>query len=290
MPQPSVDLPPLIERARLADLCRETAAEQSVQPATVEKDYYLTRLIWALAQMLGDGALLKGGTLLSKVDLGFFRMSEDVDIVLPGNADRHKRVNAVRMNRLRRALSAVVPKVGATLPFPHGERSERDAHVQWTVHYESEFGPQELLVEATLRAVLRKPRRTPFRQLLNMQLTRTEPAYCWALDEMEARAEKVRAAFTRRAIRDYYDLDALFARGKDFSSSEFVRLVDAKLAELEAPSLALQAPAFGMTESERKRLGRAARDELAAVLPVDAQAFDLEGMLSRFDALWSRRG
>ncbi len=76
MPRPSFDLPQLIERGRRADLCRETAARERVQPAMVEKDYYLTRLIWALAQVLGTGALLKGGTLLSKVNLGFFRMSE----------------------------------------------------------------------------------------------------------------------------------------------------------------------------------------------------------------------
>ena len=76
-------LPRLPDPALLADLCREVAATESVQPVTVEKDLYLTRLIWALAQELGDGLLLKGGTLLSKVDLGFRRMSEDVDLVIP---------------------------------------------------------------------------------------------------------------------------------------------------------------------------------------------------------------
>lgn len=44
---------------------------------------FLTRLIWALAQAFGNKLLLKGGTLLSKVDLGFHRMSEDVDMVMP---------------------------------------------------------------------------------------------------------------------------------------------------------------------------------------------------------------
>jgi hypothetical protein len=56
--------------------CRETAAKERVQPAAVEKDYYLTRLLWALGQLLGERLLLKGGSLLSKVDLGFRRRSE----------------------------------------------------------------------------------------------------------------------------------------------------------------------------------------------------------------------
>jgi hypothetical protein len=72
----TVALPRLPDRALLADLCREAAARERVQPQLVEKDFYLTRLLWALGQSLGDGLLLKGGTLLSKVDLGFFRLSD----------------------------------------------------------------------------------------------------------------------------------------------------------------------------------------------------------------------
>ncbi len=287
MAQPEFELPPLIGRAHLADLAREMAAAERLQPVMVEKDYYLTRLIWALAQVLGERALLKGGTLLSKVDLGFLRMSEDVDLVLPGSAASRKRTNALRMNELRGALVVVAESVGVTLPFPHGERSERDAHAQWTLRYESDFGPQEILVEATLRPRLQAPRRrTLLKQLLGAELGHLREAHCWALDEDEARAEKVRAAFTRRAIRDYYDLDSLAEAGKDFSSAPFVRMVDAKLAELDAPPLLQQPPAFGMTDAERNRLIRAAGDELRSVLRVNAPPFDLVAMLSRFDRLW----
>ncbi len=76
-------LPPLPDARRLADACRRTAALQRVEAATVEKDFYLTRLIWALAENQGDRLLLKGGTCLSKVDLGYHRMSEDADFVVP---------------------------------------------------------------------------------------------------------------------------------------------------------------------------------------------------------------
>jgi predicted nucleotidyltransferase component of viral defense system len=84
-------LPRLPDRALLADLCREAAARERVQPQLVEKDFYLTRLLWALGQSVGEGLLLKGGTLLSKVDLGFFRLSEDADLVLPGFGSRFRR-------------------------------------------------------------------------------------------------------------------------------------------------------------------------------------------------------
>ena len=46
----SVTLPPLPDTGLLADLCREAAAREGVAPQLVEKDFYLTRLLWALGQ------------------------------------------------------------------------------------------------------------------------------------------------------------------------------------------------------------------------------------------------
>ncbi|HEY6556304.1 MAG TPA: nucleotidyl transferase AbiEii/AbiGii toxin family protein [Polyangiaceae bacterium] len=282
----TVELPPSIPRDQLAEACREVAGEQRLQPAAVEKDYYLTRLITALAAQLGSGILLKGGTLLSKVDLGFNRMSEDVDLVLPGTPDVRKRSNAKRVDVLRSALLRVRQPVGVDVPMPYGERQDKDSHVTWTLRYDSEFGPQRIIVEASIRPVMLPPRRAQLGQLLK---TNDAPfGYCWALDALEARAEKVRAAFTRRAIRDYYDLDQLERAGKDFSSAEFLALVNAKLAELDALPMASQSPAFGMTPSERATLQRAAREELPTVLRMDDPPFDLDGMLARFDALWAK--
>jgi predicted nucleotidyltransferase component of viral defense system len=114
----TVTLPRLPDRELIADLCREVAAVEGVQPFAVEKDFYLTRLIWALAQEFGDRLLLKGGTLLSKVDLGYRRMSEDVDLVIPWDGSRtHRGVNAGQTNRVRDALEVLAPMVG--LRFEH---------------------------------------------------------------------------------------------------------------------------------------------------------------------------
>ena len=113
----TVELPKLPDRALLADLCRETAARERVQPQLVEKDFYLTRLLWALGQSFGDELLLKGGTLLSKVDLGFFRMSEDADLVLPGPASRQRLTNVRRMHRVRDVLKEIGPVAGVSARF-----------------------------------------------------------------------------------------------------------------------------------------------------------------------------
>lgn len=247
----SAALPPLPSRAVLADACRETGEEQNVQAYLVEKDFFLTRLLWALHEEVGAKALLKGGTLLSKVDLGFFRMSEDVDLVVPGTKSKFgKGGNITRLHFLRDALKKLAPVVGLTLRFPGGEARDKGSAIIWKLPYESDFGPQEILVEASLRPVLRDAREVQLRQLLDdPEVGDYSKARCWALDEDEARAEKLRAACTREAIRDYYDLDRLLEAGKDLSSEAFLELVDAKLAELKSPLLnQLKPPPFGLIE------------------------------------------
>lgn len=282
-------LPALPDRELLADLCREAAAIEGVQPFAVEKDFYLTRLIWVLAQEVGDQLLLKGGTLLSKVDLGYRRMSEDVDLVIPGAPTRHGGMNAAETNPVRDALRKLAPSVGLQLENHNGESSERGARVIWTLKYDSSFGPQSIDVEVAIRPVLRPPRRAHLGQLLNDPLAGDySEAYCWALDADEARAEKVRAAFTRREIRDYYDLDQLLTAGKDFTSEPFRGLVDEKLFGLNAPLLAERVSAFGMTTAEQQQLKVQAQKGLQAVVRAGDGPFNVEAMLAKFDELLRR--
>ena len=282
-------IPPLPDRALLADLCRETAARERLQPQVIEKDFYLTRLLWALGEALGDQALLKGGTLLSKVDLGFRRMSEDADLVVPRLPSNEKRSNVLALNKVRDALKSTAGVVGVRLPFPDGQHSERGAHRQWELLYESDLGQQSVKVEASLRPVLRPPRRVHLAQLLaeDALIGSYAPAFCYALDADEARAEKVRAAFSREAIRDLYDLEQLARAGADLSSRRFVRLVDAKLAELDAPPLREQPASFGASAGPRRRaLEAAITRELQAVLRIDEPPLDLDATFERFNGLW----
>jgi predicted nucleotidyltransferase component of viral defense system len=273
----------------LGDLCREAAARQRVQPQLVEKDFHLTRLLGVLGGMFGAGLLLKGGTLLSKVDLGFFRMSEDADLVVPGTPSRAGGTNARRIEPVRRALQDLRAELGYVIDLPGGERFEKNAHVFWLLDYRSEFGRQTIKVEVSIRPLLSPPRSVRLGQLVDdPSLGDYSAASCYALSEDEARAEKVRAAFTREAIRDFYDLDRLADTGADFVSPEFLKLVDAKLNELNAPAFADQARSFGLTSARRAKLEDSLKKELRAVLRQDAPAFDLESVLERFNRMWGK--
>jgi predicted nucleotidyltransferase component of viral defense system len=281
---------------RLADACRRAAAAEGVQPYLVEKDFYLTRLLWGFALAMGDLLLLKGGTCLSKVDLGSYRMSEDIDFVIPWHeSTSYRSINVGQTNRVRDALRALALEAGVRLLNVTGTLTERGSHVVWTVDYPSAFATTGadpgIDVEVSLRPVLRSPRRVGLRQLLSGELAESYAgAYCWALDWDEVRAEKVRAALTRRprAIRDFYDLGRLAELGGAMSSPAFVELVDRKLKEVGAAPLAEQPPSFGLTSAERRELSGPGLGDLIPVLRAGTGPFDLAAVLRHYDALWDK--
>ena len=197
------------------------------------------------------------------------------------------------LNKVRDALKRTTEVVGVRLPFADGQHFERGAHRQWELLYESDFGPQSIKVEASLRPLLRAPRRVHLAQLLaeDPLIGSYAPAFCYALDADEARAEKVRAAFTREAIRDLYDLEQLARARTDLSSPRFMQLVDAKLAELDAPPLREQPASFGAASGPRRQMLEAAiTRELQAVLRIDEPRLDLDATFERFNRLWGLKG
>ncbi|MBR0794855.1 nucleotidyl transferase AbiEii/AbiGii toxin family protein [Bradyrhizobium jicamae] len=71
-----------------ADLIRIVAEEKSIDPALVEKDYWIMHCLRGL-QQLDHTFQLKGGTSLSKGHRIINRFSEDIDILIEPPAERH---------------------------------------------------------------------------------------------------------------------------------------------------------------------------------------------------------
>jgi hypothetical protein len=72
---------------QFADLIRIVAAEKGIDPALVEKDYWIMHALYGL-QQLGLTFQLKGGTSLSKGHKAIDRFSEDIDILIEPPLDR----------------------------------------------------------------------------------------------------------------------------------------------------------------------------------------------------------
>jgi Nucleotidyl transferase AbiEii toxin, Type IV TA system len=71
----------LHDHPQFADLIRIVAVEKRIDPALVEKDYWIMHCLYGL-QRLGLTFQLKGGTSLSKGHKAIERFSEDIDILI----------------------------------------------------------------------------------------------------------------------------------------------------------------------------------------------------------------
>ncbi len=215
-----------------------TAAETRFPPRLIEKDYFCTLLLQHMA--LADSSLVfRGGTCLAKVHAGFYRLSEDLDFVIPTPIDssraERRRCAAdskgafARVAKLPLSLRVIVPLVGAN----------DSSQYNGVIGYTSLLGSQEetLKIEVGLREPLVTPAvRGEVQTLLLNPLSGDSMVAalivpCVSRDE--AFSEKLRAALSRReaAIRDFYDIDHAVRRlGLDVRQPALLELVRAKLA------------------------------------------------------------
>ena len=286
-------LPAWPDSADLREACDAALEEGRAFAAQAEKDFALGRLLWAIGDEFGDELLLKGGTCLSKVDLGFHRVSEDADFVKPWPLATIDELEAARwyagaVPRFRKAAAAAdMDLEGGAGIFREHDRSLRS----WRLRYPSAYGmggAETLLLEISPRPVLRSPRRVRLGCVVRGDIeAQHAQASCFALDAAEVRAEKIRAAFTREEIRDFFDL-GLFLGEYDLTSDAFVDLVDAKLDEWPAPPLREQPANFGKSRIEIRRLQGSVQTRLIPQLPPRAAPFSLDGVLTAYNDLWRK--
>ncbi len=214
-----------------------TAAETGFIARLIEKDYFCTVLLQYLAADQ-HGLFFKGGTSLAKVHAGFYRLSEDLDFVIPTPGD------ASRSERRRRAGASKerVAALGEHLTSLHVTKELTGANdsTQYIAAfgYTSVLGPQEetITIEISLREPLLRPAMRGEAQTLLLDpisgspLVPALPLQC--LSREETIAEKLRAALSRRevAIRDFYDIDYAVRRlSLNVLEPDFVGLVKEKM-------------------------------------------------------------
>lgn len=233
--------PTLIRLHEDPDLFREavnfTAAETAFAPRLIEKDYFCTVLLEYLAAA-NDALVFKGGTCLAKVHAGFYRLSEDLDFVIPMPTAAARAERSARAAGLKKTLAALprqLPVLRVLQPFTGANNSTQYIAV---AAYTSLLSREEEIVN--IEVGLREPLLTPVLDgtaktiLLDPVSGRplVKPVAVRCISKSEAFAEKFRAALSRRevAIRDFYDIDYAVRRlGLRPHDDELVRLVRQKL-------------------------------------------------------------
>jgi predicted nucleotidyltransferase component of viral defense system len=213
-----------------------TAAETGFAARLIEKDHfcslaldYMTRAETAL--------VFRGGTCLAKVHAGFYRLSENLDFVVPTPVDTPRAERRRRAVGPRAAMAGIAERPGLRLlSGPAGANNSRQYAA--VVGYTSLLAPHTETIK--IEVALREPLLTDIDHgaaetlLLNpvsgSALVAPLPVQC--LSRQEAMAEKLRAALSRRvvAIRDFYDIDyAVRHLGLRILDPDFIALVHGKL-------------------------------------------------------------
>lgn len=215
-----------------------TAGATGFPPRLVEKDYFCTVLLQHLAPV-GRVLVFKGGTCLAKVHAGFYRLSEDLDFIIPTPVDASRAERSRRARCLRGLLDGIESKLSGIRVGRALQGANNSTQYTAVLRYESLL--REVEGTIAFEVGLREPLLTPAVQgeaetlLLNpVSGSRLIPAVTvLCLSREETIAEKLRAALCRRdaAIRDFYDIDhAIRHLGIRLDDPQLIGLVRQKLA------------------------------------------------------------
>jgi predicted nucleotidyltransferase component of viral defense system len=214
-----------------------TAAETGFSARLIEKDYFASVVLHQL--VAGRGLVFRGGTCLAKVHSGFYRLSEDLDFLIPMRQDASRAERREAARPLKQAFDDIPGHVSG---LRIGERlagANESKQYLGTIGYESllDVHHDSVKVEIGLREPLLTPVSSGRAQTLLLDPVTGDailaafalPGLAWDV----SMAEKLRAALSRRepAIRDLYDIHhAVVRRGFNPLEPELVALVRAKLA------------------------------------------------------------
>jgi len=275
----------------LRRLIQESAGRTGFGQSLLEKDCYISRLLEAVDEAFGDRLILKGGTLLAKVYLGYRRLSEDVDYVFNFGGNSPSRKERSRLiEPVRQQVRGVCEAAGLKLESPRGRGfNESTQYVFETAYPSTVSGREEAIkIEVSIRhglsaAPVRKTASHMFQDAVTGEDVLPR-AKVWCLSYKEAVAEKVRAAVTREApvIRDFYDLGAVLAAGFRFDDASFRRLLREKLGQ--QPRRRHLGADLRFSKEEIAILERQVEADLMPLLR-SGERFDLAGTLRRLEPI-----
>ena len=267
------------------DIFRESLSySESVTGFTaslIEKDYYCSLILHHVFDR-ETPLVFKGGTCLSKVYADFYRLSEDLDLVIPISVDTPRNQRRSKMDPMKKVfdeLPAIVPGISVSRAFMgHNESRQYIGYLEYPSvvmdrqeKIKIEIGIREPLLLFSVNGEARTIIVNPFsgRPLLPVFTVH-------AIDMKEAYAEKVRAALTRTepAIRDLFDLFyAVHKMMLDLDAPDFIITVKKKL---DVPG---NTPVDISLEYKRE-LGRQLEGQLRPVLrPADFDSFNMDEAL-----------
>ena len=170
----------------------------------IEKDYFCSLILCHLYSDKNSKLVFKGGTCLSNIHTDFYRLSEDLDFIIPVSSESSRSERSKLAKPLRDQIELLpkefqVFKVSDNLKG-HNNSKQYIAYAQYTSFITSkpetvkiEIGLREELLTDSLSANAKTLLMNPFSGQVVMQ-----PVQVCCMSFKEAYSEKVRAALTRK--------------------------------------------------------------------------------------------
>jgi len=227
------DIDPDIFRESLSYSERVTGFTASL----IEKDYYCSLILHHIFDR-ETPLVFKGGTCLSKIFADFYRLSEDLNLIIPVSVDTSRNQRRSNMNTMKGIfdeLTEVIPGIEVSKAF-RGHNESRQ-YIGYLEYPSTVMNKQERIkIEIGIREPLLFPSVTGETRTIVVNPFIGQPLLpvftVQAMDMKEAYAEKVRAGLTRTkpAIRDLFDLFyAVHKMGLDLDAPDFLIIVKKKL-------------------------------------------------------------
>ncbi len=224
--------------ALFREAVRFTAAQTGFVPRVIEKDYFCSVVLEYLAASTAQ-LVFKGGTCLAKVHGEFYRLSEDLDFVIPTPLDASRSDRSRLAVESKREVGTIGRRVSGLRVITALTGANDSSQYAAVLAYASLLSAREetIKIEIGLREPLLRPALPGEARTLLLDPISNAPAVPGVavpcLSRAEAMAEKLRAALSRReaAVRDFYDVDHAVRRlGFRVNDPELLALVRAKLA------------------------------------------------------------
>ena len=266
-----------------------TAAETGFSARLIEKDYYCSLILQEFAPLFDTLMVFKGGTALNKVHAGFYRLSEDLDFVIPIVTDASRRLRRETVAPIKEEIERLCGILPCLRKAEKFQAHDDNRHHVVLYTYDSCLSAEggNIKIEVAVREPLIEPTERLYAKtiLLNPNSMKPvlQPISVAVMSHRETYAEKARAALTRLAIRDHYDLDYAVRSGiLDLEHGDFIQLVKQKIA---VPGrMAPDVSAVALAE-----LRRQVDAELRPVLrPEDFAQFDLERAFEMIRTIYAR--
>jgi len=280
-----------MDRGQLEKIIPVLAQKHNFRLEIVEKDYYLTLVLNNVESHLSDKLVLKGGTLLNKIHLGYNRLSEDLDFTYLNQeqlTSRSKRSRAIIP--IRENIPDFLKFLGLKSEKPEGQGFNNSTQYVFNISYPSFISGKDenIKIEVSLRqSPIDNPVYNSIKHFYQDPFTGEDliPANkILSLSLNEAVAEKLKAAITRRdlAIRDYYDLWYIAETNFDFRSKPFIAILKKKLGDDDYEGDYRHN--FGLDKNAIELLYRQVETDLIPVIRV-AEHFDLRKVFVRFNKI-----